>query len=55
MVILSRLKLLVVPSVKELRARFVQWTKPVLATWAICSQNRHLQNDLTRTPPCRVT
>ena len=31
-VILSRLKLLVFPSVKELRARFVQWTKPLTSS-----------------------
>ena len=27
----------------------------VLATWVICSQNRHLQHDLTSLPPCRET
>ena len=30
--ILSRLKLLVVPSVKELRARCVHWTKPLTSS-----------------------
>src|SRR5947209_12282214 len=30
--ILSRLKLLVVTSVKELRARFVDWTKPLTSS-----------------------
>jgi hypothetical protein len=28
--------------------RHVRITRPVLATWVICSQNRRLQNDLTR-------
>ncbi len=27
----------------------------VLATWVICSQNRHLQHDLTSPPPCKET
>jgi hypothetical protein len=33
--ILSRLKLLVVPSVKELRARCVHWTKPLTSSFPL--------------------
>jgi hypothetical protein len=30
-------------------------SSPVLATWVICSQNRHLQHDLTSLPPLPST